>query len=282
MSSILKAAAVSAVALAGCAPAFAQTIYYEDGDYLYAVPGPEGESVEQDAMVTYQAAPAVPVKENTAVRAIPPRPLPPGPVPPPPPHHRASLYLPEAHSSARLPMIIPPMTHYGAGYAGVDGYSYSAHTPQAYSAPSGYLPNGAQLVAFDSDAWLSECSSRLAGYEERDRGRVIGTLAGALAGGVIGNRIADGNRLGGTLLGAGVGGLAGSAIGDSIDDRGDRRAYDDAYAYCADYLDDYLTRASNHGGGPLAYAPGQQYMLVPVSIPVAQQVVYRPVIEPEE
>ena len=254
-----RTAALGAIALAlGTSAASAQTIYYEDGDYLYAVPAAESVAVENDVVTSSVVVPVTP-PDGSAVRVIPPRDV----------VTQQPIVLPDAAvAPASLPVIIPQgvATGYGQAYA-----------PASYGYGTRYLPNGAQVVEFDREAWLTECRSRLAGYDENDRGRVIGALTGAVVGGVIGNRVADGNRLGGTLLGAGVGGLTGSAIGDAIDDRADRRSFGSIERYCTDYLDDYMARASNYGATTYgaAYAPGQQYMLVPVTVPVAQQVVYR-------
>lgn len=271
------AAALAAIAIGGAAfsasGAAAQTIFYEDGDYLYAVPADTvvTETVETQAPTTTVVVPmpdmAQPVftydpvvqpisgavvestvVESTAprgaVRSIPARPI------------------EEAYDA----------TSYSAPvYQGA--YAYS-------SAPrSGYLPGGGQLVTFDREAWLAECRARVGTYEDSDRARLIGTLAGAAAGGFIGNRIAgSGNRLGGTLIGAGTGAVAGSVIGDAIDDRNDARRYQAGYAddggYCAAYLDDYLARASQTAASTTTTVPGQQYFLVPVTVEVAQQPVY--------
>ncbi|MCV0383257.1 MAG: glycine zipper 2TM domain-containing protein [Erythrobacter sp.] len=187
------------------------------------------------------------------------------------------IVLPDNELATALPVILPA-TGVGEDAAGIYPSSYAPAAPVSNT----LLPNGARLVEFDSAAWLSECSDRLADYDENDRGKVIGALLGAAAGGFAGNRLADGNRFAGTALGAGTGALAGAAIGDSIDDHADRRAGErsraNADSYCAAYLDDYLTRASNHAGHGTAYVPGQQYMLVPVSVPVARQVEYRDVV----
>ena len=270
----LSAAAILAFA-AGGAPAAAQTLYYESGGYLYpAGPAP---AVNQDAV--YNGPIVLPPQPatDTAVRVIPPR---------------AGSGVETSYPAQRYPVIVYPNTAarvIAPSTQYTPTYSHSSYTPGyaqqsyagAYPAQSGYLPNGAQLVEFDRGAWLAECRARLEVYDENDRARVIGTLAGAVAGGIIGNRVADGNRLGGTLLGAGLGGLAGSAIGDSIDDRADRRASRSADAYCANYLDDYLARA-NAGEISSAYTAGQQYMLVPVTVPVAQETVYREYVTPAE
>jgi outer membrane lipoprotein SlyB len=152
--------------------------------------------------------------------------------------------------------------------------------PNAGQLQNGQLPNGAQLVSFDRTAWLAECSARLNSYEENDRGRVIGALLGAAGGGLLGNRLDNGNRRGGTLLGAGVGALAGALAGDGLDDRADFNeralANQTANEQCTAYLDDYMQRASQ-SAPTTNYAPGQQYMLVPVTVPVAQQAVIREV-----
>lgn len=250
------------VALAN--PAIAQTIYYEDGTYLYAVP--EGSAAtraeEQTSPVRDDES-----TEYTAVRTIPARAHSAVPMP---------IVLPDNEPATALPVVLPT-TRVGDA-AGIYPSSYAPAAPASDTS----LPNGARLIEFDSDAWLSECSDRLSRYDENDRGKVIGALLGAVAGGFAGNRLADGNRFVGTALGAGTGALAGATIGDSIDDRADRRALErsraNAGSYCAAYLEDYLTRASNHGGYGMSYVPGQQYMLVPVSVPVARQVEYRDVV----
>ena len=258
--------------------AAAQTIFYEDGDYLYAVPADTvvTQTVETQAPTTAVVVPmpdmAQPVftydpvvqpiggavvenkvvestvVESTAprgaVRSIPARPV------------------DEAYN---------PTTYSGPVYQGT--YAY-ATAPR-----SGYLPGGGQLVSFDREAWLAECRARIGTYEDSDRARLIGTLAGAAVGGFIGNRVAgSGNRLGGTLIGAGTGALAGSVVGDAIDDRNDVRRYQAGYGddggYCAAYLDDYLARASQTAASTTTTVPGQQYFLVPVTVEVAQQPVY--------
>ncbi len=276
------AAALAATLVGGASVtasgAAAQTIFYEDGDYLYAVPAdtvvtqtvetqapttavvvpmpnmaqpvftydpvvqPIGEAVVEDTVVEST------VVESTAprgaVRSISARPV-------------GETYNSPANS--------------GPVYQGT--YAY-ATAPR-----SGYLPGGGQLVSFDREAWLEECRARIGTYEDSDRARLIGTLAGAAAGGFIGNRVAgSGNRLGGTLIGAGTGALAGSVVGDAIDDRNDARRYQAGYGddggYCAAYLDDYLARASQTAASTTTTVPGQQYFLVPVTVEVAQQPVY--------
>jgi len=271
-------AAALAATLAGGAGfaatgAAAQTIFYEDGDYLYAVPGDAvvTETVEAPAPTTTVVVPMPdraqpvftydpvvqpiggPVVESTVVESAGPR----GAVRSIPVRQADEAYRPAAYS--------------GPVYQG--SYAY-ATAPR-----SGYLPGGGQLVTFDREAWLAECRARVGTYEDSDRARLIGTLAGAAAGGFIGNRVAgSGNRLGGTLIGAGTGALAGSVVGDAIDDRNDARRYRAGYAddggYCAAYLDDYLARASLTAASTTTTVPGQQYFLVPVTIQVAQQPVY--------
>lgn len=276
------AAALAATLVGGASVtatgAAAQKIFYEDGDYLYAVPADTvvTQTVETQAPATAVVVPmpdmAQPVftydpvvqpiggtvvedtvvestvVESTAprgaVRSIPARPV------------------EETYNSP---------TYSGPVYQG--RYAY-ATAPR-----SGYLPGGGQLVSFDREAWLAECRARIGTYEDSDRARLIGTLAGAAAGGFIGNRVAgSGNRLGGTLIGAGTGALAGSVVGDAIDDRNDVRRYQAGYGddggYCAAYLDDYLARASQTAASTTTTVPGQQYFLVPVTVEVAQQPVY--------
>lgn len=150
------------------------------------------------------------------------------------------------------------------------GYGYQ---PGQAGAPI-YLPAGAQVVAFDRNAWLEECRARLDTYEnDSDRGEVIGALVGAAAGGVLGNRIAGrGNRTAGTLIGAGAGALAGMAVGDAVEDRSRRR--NDSYGQCQAYLDDYMQQA-NASAGTVQYNQPGQYMLVPVTVEVPQKAVYR-------
>ena len=142
------------------------------------------------------------------------------------------------------------------------------------------LPAGARVVQFDREAWLAECRSRLATYDETDRGKVLGAVIGGAIGGVAGNRIAgDGNRVLGTVVGAGIGAAAGSAVGDSIDDT--RRGAASPYGECEAYLDDYMESAA---AGELRHSPsyyGQEYMLVPVTVSEPQKAVYREVT-PEE
>lgn len=227
------------------APASAQQLYYEDGNYLYAVPSqPE----QADDVVTQ----TVPVQVQGAERVIPTRRLP-----------------------AQAPVVATTTAPAYQGYYYAMPGNVAGYTPQG----PGYLPNGARLVTFDRRAWIDECSVRLADYEDSDRGRVLGALLGGVAGGLIGNRIADGERLGGTLIGAGAGALAGAAIGDALDDDPDPLLA--ARDECTAYLDDYMARASQ--SAPTTYfVPGQQYMLVEVNVPVAQQAVYREVVIEDE
>lgn len=279
----------------GCAasaatPVAAQQIYYEDGEYLYAVPAPV---MARDAVVSQPVETTVPIDDDEVIyetaepriaarRVIPSRDA---------PVQRATpqIILPAPQPTYAYPTSAPVIysqapqgqTGYvvasrsipanGYGYAPApQQYGYTAGTPQ-----QGYLPGGGQLVSFDRNAWLDECSARLNTYEDSDRGQVLGGLIGAAAGGLIGNRVAGrGDRLGGTLIGAGTGALAGLAVGDAIDDRADARSGRSAYDDCRAYLDDYMNRASNHPA-PTSTVAGQQYMLVPVSVPVAQQAVYR-------
>ncbi|WP_291179281.1 glycine zipper 2TM domain-containing protein [Erythrobacter sp.] len=150
------------------------------------------------------------------------------------------------------------------------GYGYQA----GYAGAPAYLPAGAQVVAFDRNAWLEECRARLDTYEsDSDRGEVIGALIGGVAGGVLGNRIAgSGNRTAGTLIGAGAGALAGMAAGDAIEDGNRRRT--DSYSQCQAYLDDYMQKATA-SAGTVQYSQPGQYMLVPVTVAVPQRAVYR-------
>lgn len=156
---------------------------------------------------------------------------------------------------------------------------YNTTTPQVTTS---YLPNGARLVEFDRASWLAECRDRLNDYDEDDRGNVLAPLLGAAIGGVIGNRIADGNRLGGTLLGAGGGALAGLAA-DRLLNRDDGRPAPGQRDECETYLDEYMARAPQNAP-TTNFAPGEQYMLVPVTVPVAQKATYRivPVEDPLE
>jgi len=282
-------AALGFAALAA-SPALAQQIYYEDGEYLYAVPAP---AMAQDAVVSQPVeAPTVIYQDGVAYERVEPRiaarrviPSRDAPVQQAP----QQIILPAPQSAYAYPAYVP-VTYAPAPQEQVtyvvasrsipaNGYGY-APAPQQYgyasAAPqSGYLPGGGQLVAFDRNAWLEECSARLSTYEDSDRGQVLGGLIGAAAGGLIGNRVAGrGDRLGGTLIGAGTGALAGLAVGDAIDDRNDARSGRSGYDECRAYLDDYMNRASNNPA-PMTTVPGQQYMLVPVSVPVAQQATYR-------
>ncbi len=291
---LTSAAALGVMALVAT-PAAAQQIYYEDGDYLYAVPAP----VEaQDAVVSqpvetptviYQDGVAYQRVEpqSTARRVIPSRtaPVQQAPqqiiLPAPQPAYAYPAYAPVTYAPAPQgqPYVVASRSipANGYGYAPApQQYGYASAAPQ-----SGYLPGGWQLVAFDRNAWLEECSARLSTYEDSDRGQVLGGLIGAAAGGLIGNRVAGrGDRLGGSLIGAGTGALAGLAVGDAIDDRNDARRGRSGYDECRAYLGDYMNRASNNPA-PMTTVPGQQYMLVPVSVPVAQQAVYREYVAPE-
>ena len=267
------AATVAGTAAFTASGAAAQTIFYEDGDYLYAVPADTvvTETIETQAPVTTVTVPmpdmAQPVftydpvvqpidgavVENTVVESTTPR------------------------GAVRSIPVRQSVEAYGA--TSYSGPVYQGTYAYATAPRSGYLPGGGQLVTFDREAWLAECRARVGTYEDSDRARLIGTLAGAAAGGFIGNRVAgSGNRLGGTLIGAGTGALAGSVVGDAIDDRNDARRYQAGYAddggYCAAYLDDYLARASQTAGSVTTTEPGRQYFLVPVTVQVAQQPVY--------
>lgn len=286
---LTSAAALGAMALAA-SPAVAQQIFYEDGEYLFAVPAPV---MAQDAVVSQAVeAPSVtgedgvtynPSDTVTAQRVIPARNAPeqyaPQQIilPAPQPAYAGPAYAPIIYSPSRqaqAPYVVASRSIPAGGY----GYAPAAQQYSGYAAApqqSGYLPGGGQLVSFDRNVWLEECSSRLSTYEDSDRGQVLGGLIGAAAGGLLGNRVAgSGNRLGGTLIGAGTGALAGLAVGDAIDDRNDARNSRSGYEECRAYLDDYMNRASNNPA-PVTTVPGQQYMLVPVSVPVAQQAVYR-------
>ena len=263
--------------------AAAQTIFYEDGDYLSAVPA--------DTTVTTTVEPEAPTDPAIMPQAQIPQPVfnydpvvqPIGQVPAETPAPSvAARSIPVRGQDRQADDTYPTASYGEARYADATAPAPLYRGAYAYAnAPrSGYLPGGGQLVSFDREAWLSECRARVGTYEESDRARLIGTLAGAAAGGFIGNRIAgSGNRLGGTLIGAGTGAAAGSIIGDAIDDRSDARRYASGYGddggYCAAYLDDYLARASQTAGTITTTVPGQQYMLVPVTVEVAQQPVYR-------
>lgn len=287
----LAGTAVLGFAALAASPVAAQQIYYEDGEYLYAVPAPvmaqdavvsqpvEAPGVIGDDGVTYQASDT----RVTAQRVIPARNAPQQyapqqiilPAPQPAyggPAYAPIIYAPSRQAQAPYVVASRSIPAGGYGYAPAPGaYAGYAVAPQQ----SGYLPGGGQLVSFDRNAWLEECSARLSTYEDSDRGQVLGGLIGAAAGGLLGNRVAgSGNRLGGTLIGAGTGALAGLAVGDAIDDRNYARNSRSGYEECRAYLDDYLNRASNNPA-PMTTVPGQQYMLVPVSVPVAQQAVDR-------
>ena len=258
----------------------AQTIYYEDGDYLYAVPAETvvTQTVEPQAdgaivlppqdvtQPVFEYNPVVQPIGGTVVEAAAPR----GGV--------RSIPARQAGESYRETSQIG--TPYAAAPVSAQNYPVYRGAYAFQDAPqSGYLPGGGQLVSFDREAWLAECRARVGTYEESDRARLIGTVVGAAAGGLIGNRVAgSGNRLGGLVIGAGTGAVAGSVVGDAIDDREDARRYREGYGedggYCAAYLDDYLARASQTAGTATTTVPGQQYFLVPVTVEVAQQPVY--------
>lgn len=250
-------------ALAVCAsPLAAQTIYYEDGSYLYAVPDDAAVSAQSEM----NANTASPLSEQpTAVRTIPSRAR---------SAERAQIVLPDAPPSSALPVVLLTPRQ-GSVTPGTLTYGDGNPSPAR-----GRLPNGALLVEFDREAWLSECSARLGTYGESNQSRIIASLLGTAAGGFSDSRFADGNRFSGAAVRADARGLRGGKIDDAMDRRTDRRARAQANAdrYCAIYLDDYLTRASNHGGYGIAYNPGQQYMLVPVSVPIARQVEYRDIV----
>lgn len=164
-------------------------------------------------------------------------------------------------ATATQPLQPVQPIQYGAGYQPGQG------------AMPIYLPAGAQVVAFDRNAWLEECRARLDTYEsDSDRGEIIGALVGAAAGGVLGNRIAGrGNRTAGTLIGAGAGALAGMAVGDAVEDSARRR--NSSQAHCEAYLDDYMQQA-NATAGQVQYSEAGQYMLVPYTVIVPQKAVY--------
>ena len=147
-------AAALAATLAGGAGfaatgAAAQTIFYEDGDSLYAVPGDAvvTETVEAPAPTTTVVVPMPdraqpvftydpvvqpiggPVVESTVVESAGPR----GAVRSIPVRQADEAYRPAAYS--------------GPVYQG--SYAY-ATAPR-----SGYLPGGGQLVTFDREAWLA-------------------------------------------------------------------------------------------------------------------------------
>ncbi|MCH2487198.1 MAG: glycine zipper 2TM domain-containing protein [Erythrobacter sp.] len=313
MSVRLSFAALAAGTAFLATGAAAQTIYYEDGDYLYAVPADTvvtetvepvvtpSPSVQQQGAIVLPPLPSAdgtqpvftydPVVQpvpgeaavrtpGSAVRTIPARQS--------VPSYRAPTYADRAAiNTVYAPPAYDTRTYAPGSYA---PDSYTSGTDRTYpvyggsyayaNAPrSGYLPGGGQLVSFDRETWLAECRARVGAYEDSDRARLIGTLVGAAAGGVVGNRVAgSGNRLGGTLIGAGTGAAAGSLVGDAIDDRSDARRYQAGYGddggYCAAYLDDYLARASQTAATTTTTVPGQQYFLVPVTVQVAQQPVY--------
>ena len=166
----------------------------------------------------------------------------------------------DARGMAAQPVQAPP---YGYGYQ------------PAQVSPQLYLPAGAQVVAFDRNAWLAECRSRLDTYDsDSDRGEVIGALIGGVAGGVLGNRIAGrGSRTAGTLIGAGAGALAGMAAGDAIEDGARRRDRNSSADQCSAYLDDYMQQAQA-SAGQVAYNQPGEYMLVPVTVAMPQSAVY--------
>ena len=181
-------------------------------------------------------------------------------------HQAPMSYTQPPAGAARVIYREGPMQVVPAQY----GYGYQP----GYGGTPTYLPAGAQVVAFDRNAWLEECRARLDTYEsDSDRGEIIGALVGGVAGGVLGNRIAGrGNRTAGTLIGAGTGALAGMAVGDAIED-GNRRPTD-SYGQCQAYLDDYMQKATA-SAGTTQYAQPGQYMLVPVTVAVPQRAVYR-------
>ncbi len=133
----------------------------------------------------------------------------------------------------------------GPDYAGSEGYYEAGTQYPAYAQNYGYSPTS---TVFEREEWIDECERRTNGYDDREKGGIIGGLLGAIAGGIAGNRIADaGDRLGGTLIGAGVGGLGGLLIGSLIGGGRDRDGdYD-----CEAALDSYLSQY----GHPGAYAP---------------------------
>lgn len=280
MSVRIAAIALAAgTALAGTGAA-AQQIYYEDGDYLYAVPADTvvTETVDSPATVDLQPTeivlPPLPAADGTApVYTYNPvvQPIPNG-----------TIVSPATGAVRSIPVRRATDSYRAAGYTSTPNPNYPIYQGSyAYTAAprSGYLPGGGQLVSFDRNTWLAECRARVATYEDSDRARLIGTLVGAAAGGLIGNRVAgSGNRLGGTLIGAGTGALAGSVVGDAIDDRNDARRYAAGYGddggYCEAYLDDYMARAAQTAATTITTVPGQQYFLVPVTVEVAQQQVY--------
>jgi len=184
----------------------------------------------------------------------------------------------------QMPQVVysypAPVSYAQPATGGASRVIYPAGGPiQAVPAEYGYgaapaqLPFGAQVVAFDRNAWLEECRARLDTYEtDSDRGEIIGALVGGAAGGLLGNRIAGrGNRLGGTLIGAGAGALAGMAVGDVIEDGSRRRT--NSQSQCQAYLDDYMEQAMA-SAGTVQYGQAGQYMLMPVTVTVPQRAVY--------
>ena len=128
---------------------------------------------------------------------------------------------------------------------------YGGHTPAAdpsvhpswVNQPPLSLPPGSRLVEFDRNAWLNECNARLATYDEGDRAEVLSALAGA---------------------------SNGDSFGKGLDFRNDTSA--DESDHCAAYLDDYLLRASK---GQVTFNGNDQYMLVPVTVLVQRQAIYK-------
>ncbi len=293
--------------------AFAQeAMSYETGAYEYAQPLPElDDDVVTETVAEPLGVEPGPIG---AARVIPARQAAQAPVfvskptiqpidPSDPRYYRHGEVAPTPTSASRT---IPPRTPVYAAQGDQPTYVYVQQAPMGYMQPPAgaarviyretpmqvvpaqygygyqpgyggvptYLPAGAQVVAFDRNAWLEECRARLDTYEsDSDRGEIIGALIGGVAGGVLGNRIAGrGNRTAGTLIGAGTGALAGMAVGDAIED-GNRRPTD-SYGQCQAYLDDYMQKATA-SAGTTQYAQPGQYMLVPVTVAVPQRAVYR-------
>ncbi len=172
---------------------------------------------------------------------------------------------PAAHSTLyAYPAVFGarPTQHVSAPYL----YAYQGGRPS--------LPPGARVVAFDREAWLTECSRRIAPrpvYDSGDDRAAVGAIVGAAAGGLIGNRVAGrGDRTAGTLIGAGLGAIGGAAIADATGPTGRPAADDTSWTRCENYLDGYMESARSGALHGHQSATGE-YMLVPVTVMVPQQ-----------
>lgn len=197
--------------------ASAQTIEYDAGEYQYAETLPPS---QQDDVVT-QTLPAEPVRPAERVietRRAPveapvfvTRPMvqaTAAPAPVEPVYTQQVVAAPPvvyaAPTATAAPTSVYPAQSVYASPAAPVAYTYPtggaarviypAGAPQASPLPTVYsyqpgavyqlaapLPPGARIVAFNRESWLADCRSRLAGYDEADRTRIIAGMIGTTA-----------------------------------------------------------------------------------------------------